>query len=545
MAVIEEASGAAAIWWKRFKATTKARVKMAFFAVIFWAALLSAPSFIRHPEFLLLIAIALFVGAIGYLEVSSYFSPRYTKAGGDARWGTLKDASVKKLLPQSSHKPHSLSKSRRNIYCGMLNGQPLFYSGVKHGVLTGPPRCGKDSGIFMQNLFHLDDWSIVVVDPKGELTATTASYRATRGDVVIFNPFHMHGIRSDGFNPLVMPSFVANPFEWGVTLARAGVPVGQTKEPIFPEGGQELLLCLTLHALLDAAKAGGVPSLAVVNEFLRLPFESDDPKVKTLINVMKSLTTHQNGELRRLAGQFTQNGRDIRSFVSSARIPLTFLNNQVLLSDLSKHPTVNGNPFDFRVMKDRVTTVYIILPDDKLRDYDFWLRIVVGCALKALNEGVPGKIRQLIMINEAGQVGSLEALQNAMVMGAEKLTVLTAWQHLSQIKGLYGEDKMYSFLAGAGFFSSFGAAGDEYTANYISRRAGSWTVPEKSYALNPSSAKAINEHATRHALIQASQVMSLSDRKLISWIEPAQEFPLMLHAPRSRRGDPNPYYARP
>jgi type IV secretion system protein VirD4 len=536
----------AASWYASARRDFIARAKMGLGLAIGATAIPIA--WLASHASLLASAAALIPLALGihkYLTAAHHFSPRYTKAGGNARWGTLNDASVKKLLPQSSDKPQSLSKSRRNIYWGMLGSTPLFYSGVKHGLLTGPPRCGKDSGIFMQNIFHLDDWSLVVVDPKGELTATTSRYRATRGDVVIMNPFGMHGIRSDGFNPLVTPSFVENPFECGVSIAQACVPIGDTREAIFPEGGQELLQCLILHAALDAAKAKGVPSLAVVNEFLRMPFDSEDAKAATLLKVMKQLTTHPHGELRRLAGQFTQNGRDIRSFVSSARIPLRFLNNQILLADLSRHPTINGKPFDFRMMKDRVTTVYVILPDDKLKKYDFWLRIVVGCALESLNAGVPGKVRQLIMINEAGNLGRLEALQSAMVMGAEKLTVLTAWQHLSQIKDLYGPEKVHSFLAGAGFFGSFGAAGDEYTAGYISRRAGSRTVPEKRFGLNETSAKSVSEGGVSYPLIHPSQIMSLSDRKLISWIEPAQEFPLMLHAPRSRRGDPNPYYAKP
>lgn len=477
-----------------------------------------------------------------YMTAASHFTPRYTTAGGDARWGSLDD--VKSLLAPSSDKPNSLSKSRRNIYCGMLGSAPLFYSGVKHGVLTGPPRCGKDSGVFTQNLFHLDDWSIVVVDPKGEQAATTARYRATRGDVVIFNPFGMHGIRSDGFNPLVMPSFIENMFEWGVSIVRSMIEIGTTREIIFPAGAQELLLALILYVSLDATKAGGIPSLALANKFLRLPFNSDDTKSETLMGLMQRLTNHPHGELQRLAGQFVQDDRIIQSFVASARIPLTFLNNETLLADLGRHPTIDGKPFDFRMMKDRVMTVYIILPDDKLSKYDFWMRLVVGCALEALNAGIPGRVRQLIMINEAGNLGRLEVLKNAMVMGAEKLTLLTAWQHLSQIKDHYGADTLHSFLAGAGFFSSFGAAGDEYTAGYISRRAGNRSVPEKRFALDQKMARAVSEGVASYPLIRPSQVMSLSDRKLISWVEPAHEFPLMLSAPRSRRGDPNPYYPK-
>ena len=536
-----QVSGEAGGWVNRAWKNSKALAKMAASAALAFGAIFSAPFAVGNGPLLLVLGAATVVGVIGYLLAATHFKPRYTMAGGSARWGSIRDESVKALLLPSSHKPNSLSRSRRNIYWGLLGKAPVFYSGVKHGVLTGPPRCGKDSGIFTQNLLHLDDWSIVVVDPKGEQAAATARHRAKCGQVIIFNPFGMHGIRSDGFNPLVMPSFIENMFEWGVSLVRSLVEIGETREVIFPAGGQELLLALILYTCLEAKKVGGIPSLAVVNSHLRLPFEGEG---NTLMGLMQQLTTHEHGELQRLAGSFTTDDRIIQSFVASAKIPLTFLNNEILLSDLSRHPMVNGKPWDFRDLKEKVGTVYIILPDDKLRKYDFWLRMVVACALEALNAGLPGKVRQLIMVNEAGNLGRLDALESAMVMGAEKLTVLTAWQHLDQIRKLYGEGGLKSFLVGAGFFGSFGAAGDEFTAGYISRRAGTRTVAEKRFRLGEETPKAESEGGVSYPLIHPSDVMSLSDRQLIAWIDPAQKYPLMLHAPRSQRGDPNPYYAK-
>jgi type IV secretion system protein VirD4 len=547
-----EASAAADGWLKRGQRNAIALFKMGLFASVGVGALFAIPAAFGFSPALALVPVVGGAALVGYLRAASHFKVRYSNAGGNARWGTLKDEAVRNLLAPSSRKPHSLSKSERNIYCGEIGSRRtrVYYPGVKHGLIQGPPRAGKDSGIFTENLLHLDDWSIMVIDPKGEQAAATMRHRAKCGDVLIFNPFGMHGLRSDGFNPLLMSSFLENRFEVGVSIVRSLIPLDEKRqEIIWPAGAQELVLALILYVCIEAEKKGDeLPSLARVNEHLRLPYTSAKHNTPTLYQLMQDLTQHENDELRQVAvtfGQVTHDDRIIQSFLASARVPLTHLINKTLLADLTRHPIVGDEPFDFRMMKNRVMTVYVIMPDDKLSEYDFWLRMVVGCGLKAMNAGLPGSVRQLAMINEAGNLGRLDSLERAMMMGAEKLTVILAVQYLSQLDDLYGRNKRNSFLTGAGFFSSFGSGGDEITAEYISRRAGKWTVPEKRFAIKEDgAARSVGEDPVSHPLIHPSDVMSLSGRKLISWIEPAQQYPLKLTAPRSLRGDPNPYYAR-
>src|ERR1700681_4569969 len=81
-------------------------------------------------------------------------------------------------------------------------GDKIPYAGERHLLLFGPNGTGKGTRFLIPNLLSIDDRSIIVIDPKGELAAVTAEYRRTVSDVVLLNPFNVLGLGSEGFNPL-------------------------------------------------------------------------------------------------------------------------------------------------------------------------------------------------------------------------------------------------------------------------------------------------------------------------------------------------------
>ena len=77
-------------------------------------------------------------------------------------------------------------------------GDKIAYGGERHVLLFGPNGTGKGTRFLIPNLLSINDRSIIVIDPKGELAAVTADYRRTISDVVMLNPFDVLGLGSDG-----------------------------------------------------------------------------------------------------------------------------------------------------------------------------------------------------------------------------------------------------------------------------------------------------------------------------------------------------------
>lgn len=97
---------------------------------------------------------------------------------GEAAFATLDECAQAGLL------------QARGLYLGLLDGQPLFYSGKAHLLTVAPARQGKGINVVIPNLLHFQG-SVFVTDPKGELAAVTAAHRAERlgQKVYVLNPW--------------------------------------------------------------------------------------------------------------------------------------------------------------------------------------------------------------------------------------------------------------------------------------------------------------------------------------------------------------------
>lgn len=465
------------------------------------------------------------------------FARPFNDAAGCARMGSRKDLRKENLLGVDRH----------GIYLGRFKSEPVFYRGEGHIVTVGPPRSGKGTALAVPNIWY-SNRSLIVLDPKAELAAITYNFRCRKGPALVVSP---HGVLTDthphlkscGFNPFAVPSFAADLFSGCGSNAKALVPIDPAeREKFFPLGGRELLQCLQMMANLEDP---GNASFADVNEMLRLPFSSDDSRARTIQKVMKVGAQSRNRELANLCNQFTEGSRTIDSIIASARIPLTNLNNSKLLADLDKHPKIDGRPFDFEMLKHRCITVYIVLPDDKLTEYNFWLRLIVGNALDALKRTVPGEINPLFLIDEAGNLGPLEALKESMSMGAGKgITIWTFWQSLGQLEQLYGHNGARTFLSDASIVNAFGGL-DFHSAELFSKMMGNRTEVTARYNQPSDEIKksSKSEEATGYALRRPEVIRGMKKGKLLTLVNTQ---PFELDAPgyfdlRMNGLDPNPY----
>ena len=128
---------------------------------------------------------------------------------------------------------------------------------------------------------------------------------------------------------------------------------------------------------------------------------------------------------------------------------------------------------DFAKLKEKPTTVYVILPAERMRTHSVWLRLVIVSALRALYR--PGGLRTLFLIDEMPALGHLAPLEDAFgLVRGYKVQIAGICQDLAQLKALYKE-RWESFLANAGVVQGF-TPNDLTTADWMSRRAGQTTL---------------------------------------------------------------------
>src|SRR6202035_2152976 len=182
----------------------------------------------------------------------------------------------------------------------------------------------------------------------------------------------------------------------------------------------------------------------------------------------KQMTIDGGYEIASIASLFA--GRDtieLASIRSTGDTQTRWLLSKPMRDDLKKTGA------DFRKMKDKPTTVYVILPAERMRTHSTWLRLVVVSALRALYR--PGGLRTLLLIDEMPALGHLAPLEDAFgLVRGYKVQIAGICQDLNQLKALYKE-RWESFLANAGVVQDF-TPNDLTTADWMSRRAGQATL---------------------------------------------------------------------
>ena len=353
-------------------------------------------------------------------------------------------------------------------------GSKIVYAGERHLLLFGPNGTGKGTRFLIPNLLSIKDRSIIVIDPKGELAAVTAAYRRSIGDVVMLNPFNVLGLGSAGFNPLAaLDPKSANFYDDAAALGEALISI-EGVDPHWSQSAQGLLVALLMwEKIKNGARANLENVRAMLTEADKWErYTGDDGKQRERQTAGLTLTAAdmvaEGGyEIASLAGRFTERTNELTSIRSTADTQTRWILSEPMRDDLKK------SGVDFSKLKEKPTTVYVILPAERMRTHSVWLRLVIVSALRALYR--PGGLRTLFLIDEMPALGHLAPLEDAFgLVRGYKVQIAGICQDLAQLKALYKE-RWESFLANAGVVQGF-TPNDLTTADWMSRRAGQTTL---------------------------------------------------------------------
>ena len=451
-------------------------------------------------------------------------------------------------------------------------GEKIVYEGERHGLLFGPNGTGKGTRFLIPNLLSSVGKSILVIDPKGENAAVTAAYRHRAGnDVKILDPFGVlheavkdsedhrylidHGLTTSvGFNPLALldptsPKF----YDDAAALGEALIKI-EGKDPHWGESAQGLLVALMMWEKLQRGPQANLENvraaLTQADEFEEVLVKGKiDRKelVKGLSVTAADMVMEGSYEITSLAARFTEKTNELASVRSTADTQTRWILSPPMRADLKK------DGIDFRRLKDgdRPTTVYVILPAERMRTHSVWLRLLIVSALRALYR--PGGRRTLFLIDEMPALGHLAPLEDAFgLIRGYRVQIAGICQDLNQLKALYKE-RWESFLANAGFVLGL-TPNDMTTASWMSKRAGVATMLAESSSKSFSPDRGQSSQSTSWQQISRpvylpQEMMGFAEGTGMVWIA-GMANGIRFFAPpywkieqAKQRASSNPYYA--
>jgi type IV secretion system protein VirD4 len=397
-------------------------------------------------------------------------------------------------------------------------GARYIYEGERHAIFFGPNGTGKGTRFLMVNLLSdcLDDKSVVAMDTKAELAAVCAMHRHKIGhDVKILDPFGKlrsiaeaqpevyrylieNGLtESAGFNPLTsLDPHSLNFYDDAAAIGEALIKI-EGKEPHWSESAQGLVVGLIMwEKICNGPKA----NLENVRALLTEPNRYEDvagPNGKIASELVSGLRVTaqrmvKDGgyEIASLAGRYTRDSEELASIRSAADTQTRWLLSPPMRANLRKE-----SGLDFAKLKERPTTVFVILPAERMRTHATWLRLVIVSALRALYR--PGGLRTVMLIDEMAALGYLGPLEDAFgLVRGYRVQIAGFLQDLGQLKALYKE-RWESFLANAGVVAGL-TPNDLTTAEWMSCRAGQATVVAR--GLSESTGAAPNDNSPRESI---------------------------------------------
>jgi len=385
-------------------------------------------------------------------------------------------------------------------------GKILHYDGPAHLLTLAPTRAGKGVGTVIPNLL-LAERSVLVIDPKGENAKIAGEARKRFGAVHVLDPFGVTGMPASAYNPLGrLDAESPDLGEDAASLAEALVmdPPGQQSEAHWNEEAKALLAGLIMFAV--AHEDADRKTLATVREYLTLPPE----KFRALLELMQD-STAAGGLIARAANRFLgKSDREAASVMSSAQRHTHFLDSPRIVAATAR------SDFQFSALRHDLTSIFLVLPPNRLDAYSRWLRLLVAQALQDVARDAEAaqagsqRLKQpaLFLLDEFAALGRLEAVERAMgLMAGYGLQLWPILQDMSQLKDLYGA-RANTFVANAGVLQCFGV-NDFETARWLSQMIGRETTGYQTESHKPGDAPSTSYNVTARDLMTPDEIMQI------------------------------------
>jgi type IV secretion system protein VirD4 len=207
--------------------------------------------------------------------------------------------------------------------------------------------------------------------------------------------------------------------------------------------------------------------------------------------------------------------REAAGVLSAAQRHTHFLDSPRMVEVLRR------SDFRFTDLKHRSTTVFYVLPPDRLSTYSRWLRLLVTQSLTDMARDPETPVKPVLyLLDEFAALGHLAPVERAMgLMAGYGVQLWPILQDMHQLRATYGP-RAGTFLSNASTCQVFGV-NDIETASLIARTIGrmderhvtqSWSSPNQPW--KPPGITS-SEHVVARDLMTPDEIMRLPDEAMI------------------------------
>ncbi|MCC8535728.1 type IV secretory system conjugative DNA transfer family protein [Xanthomonas axonopodis pv. poinsettiicola] len=354
-----------------------------------------------------------------------------------------------------------LEKKPESILVGKLNGRYIYINGALHVIVVAPTRSGKTTSIAIPVLLTYQQ-SMVVLDLKGELFKATSGYRASQGQkIYVWAPYATDG-KTHRFNPLTLvPEDPRERIAAIQTMAAILYPDEPGKDSFWITQSRAAFVAFASFMFENwyDMRSTGFPGVEDPNSSDLFPsferilrFSTGGSDGESTSDMLKKLLTNKNykyispqtrSTFSALAGLAEQT---FSSVMATMQAPL-----QQFLSPILAAAT-NATDIDVTAIRKRLTTVYVIIPTQKLDESGKLLNIffssVIGNNLdKQLNEDPKLKYQMLMLMDEFTAMGRVDVWSKRISISASYgVRDLCIIQSQSQLRATYGADDAQNFI---------------------------------------------------------------------------------------------------
>ena len=418
---------------------------------------------------------ALVIGFFGWLifrrRAPVEQAPPLSDNYGTAAWATHR------LLPRSGEdgfRGVSFGKSGGPDLPVNAPGAPVTSLPETHTLIVARTRAGKGTRVIVPTLLRYGG-SMLVIDPKGENAAITARARRDRlgQKVHIVNPwgelesqYQSLGFAQATFNPLdALDRNDPNAVAFAQSLAAIICPPATGKES-FWQGSAANVLAGVFLWIADAP--GEQKTLARARQIVTM---NRAEFLKILVKMAASTAYH--GAVSEMVSQYIDLAPETYSGIMS-----NLAENTKFLSDPQIKQSTASSSFSMKKLREEATTVFLVIPHDRIQTHATWLRLVIASAMQGMKSHkatTAPRYRCMFLIDEFGSIGRIDDIpRDIALMSGYGLDFTLIVQGLDQLKHHYG-DAQGTILSNCAF-KWFCFVNELETAKYLSESLGKTTV---------------------------------------------------------------------